>query len=191
MLEFIPYANYGDILIQHTIAGGKLIFDLAPLGSLQPGNSWTITYNVKLSPEACTAASSSTVSPPVTSAGETELNVMAAGSESSRILQIIDSLSRNKTKLEAKLESIKKQQGTFDKGNASMESSTTSIAGTNYTLNNYTNISTGETLNEQLNATGFLVLSEYTRSDQVRSPDHDIRYERRGALGLLYLLADQ
>jgi uncharacterized repeat protein (TIGR01451 family) len=164
MLEFIPYAHYGDILISHTIVGSKLIFDLAPLGSLQPGNSWTITYNVKLGPEACTTVPRSTVSPPATSDEETELNVMAAGSESTRILQIIDSLSRNKTKLEAKLESIKKQQGTFDKGNASIESITTSIAGTNYTRNNYTNISTGETLNEQLDATGFLVLSEYTRS---------------------------
>jgi len=164
MLEFIPYAYYGDILIQHTLEGGKLIFDLAPLGSLLPGNSWTITYNVKLSPEACTSDSGSTVSPPVASAGETKLNVMAAGSENTRILQIIDSLSRNKTKLEVKLESIKKQQGTFDKDNASVESSTTSIAGTNYTRNNYTNISTGETLIEQLDSAGFLVLSEYTRS---------------------------
>jgi len=163
MLEFIPYAYLGDILIQHTIAGGKLIFDLAPLGSLQPGNSWMINYNVKLSPEACTSDSGTTVSPPIVSAGETELNVMAAGSESISILQIIDSLSRNKTKLEAKLENIKKQQSAFDKGNASVDSSKTNITGTNYTRNNYTNISTGERLSEQLDATGLLVLSEYSR----------------------------
>jgi len=164
MLEFIPYAYYGDILIQHTIEGGKLIFDLAPLGSLQPGNSWIIIYNVKLNSEACTSDTGTTVSPQVASAGETELNVMAAGSENTGILQIIDSLSRNRTKLEVKLESIKKQQSTFDKGNASIESSTISITGTNYTRNNYTNISTGERLSEQLDATGLLVLSEYTRS---------------------------
>ncbi len=163
MLEFIPYAYYGDILIQHTIAGGRLNFDLGPLGSLQPGDSWTITYNVKLSPEACNAASSSTVSPPVITAGETKLNVMAAGSEPVNMLQMIDALSRNKTKLEAKLQSIKKHRDTFDKAKATVGSGTKSIAGTNYTLINYTNISTGETLNEQLNATGFLVLSEYTR----------------------------
>jgi uncharacterized repeat protein (TIGR01451 family) len=164
MLEFIPYAYYGDILIQHTIAGGKLIFDLAPLGSLQPGNSWMINYNVKLSPEACNADSGNTVSLPVASAGAKELNVMAAGSEGTGILQIIDSLSRNKTKLEAKLESIKKQQSAFDKDNASAMSSTTKIAGMNYTRINYTNIITGERLSEQLDAAGFLVLSEYTRS---------------------------
>ena len=164
MLEFIPYAYSGNTLIQHTIEGSNLNFDLGPLGSLQPGNSWTITYNVKLSPDACSAASSSTVSPPVITAGETKLNVMAAGSDPANILQMIDALSRNKTKLEAKLESIKKQRDTFDKANATLESGTKSIAGTNYTLNNYTNISTGETLNEELNATtGFLVLSEYTR----------------------------
>ena len=53
MLVFIPPAKYGDIVIQHTIEGDKLIFDLAPLGPLEPGNSWAITYKVKLSPEAC------------------------------------------------------------------------------------------------------------------------------------------
>ena len=145
------------------MTGGNLIFDLGPLGSLQPGNSWTITYNVKLSPEACNAASTSTTLPPIIAADETKLKVMAAGSDPANMLQIIDALSRNKTKLEAKLESIKKQRDTFDKAGAALESGIKSIAGTNYTLNNYTNISTGETLNEQLNATGFLVLSEYTR----------------------------
>ncbi len=163
MLEFIPYAQYGDILIQHSTTGGKLKFDLAPLGSLQPGNSWTITYNAKLSQEACNAA---TVSSPVIIAGETKLNVMAAGSDSTSILQIIDSLSRNRTKLEAKLESIKKQLGKFDKGNASLESSAKCIAGTNYTRCNYTNISIGESLSELINATGFLLSSDYTRSNK-------------------------
>ena len=167
MLEFIPYAYSGNTLIQHTIDGSNLIFDLGPLGSLQPGDSWTITYNVKLSPEACSAASTLTTLPPVITAEETKLKVMAAGSEPVNMLQMIDSLSRNKTKLEAKLESIKKQRDIFDKANATLESGTQSIAGMNYTLNNYTNISTGETLNEELNATtGFLVLSEYTRPDK-------------------------
>ena len=101
--------------------------------------------------------------PPVIIAGETKLNVMAAGSNPANIVQIIDALSRNKTKLEAKLNSIKKLRDTFDKAGASVKSGTRSIAGTNYTLNNYTNISTGETLKEELNATGFLVLSEYIR----------------------------
>ena len=162
MLEFIPAAKYGDITIQPTIAGGTLTWDLSSLGSLQPGNSWTITYNAKLSPEACDAASSTTL-PPVITVGDTKLSVMAAGSDPANLLQMIDSLYRNKTKLEVKLESIKKERGTFDKTNATLESGTKSIAGTNYTLNNFTNISTGETLNEQLNATGFLVSSEYTR----------------------------
>jgi hypothetical protein len=134
---------------------------------LQPGDSWTITYDVKLSPEACSAASTLTTLPPVITAEETKLKVMAAGSEPANMLQMIDALSRNKTKLEAKLESIKKQRDIFDKANATLESGTQSIAGTNYTRNNYTNISTGETLNEELNATtGFLVLSEYTRPDK-------------------------
>ncbi|MGB5099307.1 MAG: SdrD B-like domain-containing protein [Methanothrix sp.] len=164
MLEFIPYAHYGDILIQHTIVGSNLNFDLGPLGSLQPGDSWTITYNVKLRPDACKAASSITILPPITATGDTSLNVMAAGSDPADILQIIDALSRNKTKLEAKLKSIKKQRDAFDKANATLESGIKSISGTNYTLSNYTNFSTGETLDEVLNATTvFLVLSEYTR----------------------------
>ncbi|MCK9567114.1 MAG: SpaA isopeptide-forming pilin-related protein, partial [Methanothrix sp.] len=164
MLEFIPYAHYGDILIQHTIVGSNLNFDLGPLGSLQPGDSWTITYNVKLRPDACKAASSITILPPITTTGDTSLNVMAAGSDPADILQIIDALSRNKTKLEAKLKSIKKHRDAFDKANATLESGIKSISGTNYTLSNYTNFSTGESLDEVLNATtGFLVLSEYTR----------------------------
>jgi len=88
---------------------------------------------------------------------------MATESDPANIQQIIDALSRNKTKLEAKLKSIKKQRDAFYKAGAALETGTKSIAGTNYTLNNYTNISIGESLNEQLNATGFRVLSEYTR----------------------------
>jgi hypothetical protein len=163
MLEFIPPAKYGDIVIEHTIAGGNLILDLTPIGSLEPGRFWTITYNVKLRPEACNKASSITTLPPIITDGETILSVMAAESDPPNILQMIDALSRNKTKLEAKLESIKKQRDTFYKAGAALKSGTKSIAETNYTLNNYTNISTGETLQEQFNATGFLVFSEYSR----------------------------
>ena len=87
MLVFIPPAKYGDIVIQHTIEGDKLIFDLAPLGPLEPGNSWAITYKVKLSPEACSGASSITTLPPIITAGDTKLNVMAAASDPANILQ--------------------------------------------------------------------------------------------------------
>ncbi len=163
MLEFIPPAKYGDTVIQHDIIGGNLILDLTPIGSLEPGRSWTITYNVKLRPEACNKASSITTLPPIITDGETILSVMAAESDPANILQMIDALSRNKTKLEAKLESIKNQRDTFYKAGATLKSGTKTIAETNYTLNNYTNISTGETLQEQLNATGFLVFSEYSR----------------------------
>jgi hypothetical protein len=163
MLEFIPYAYCGDFLIQHTFDGGNLIFDLSSLGSLPPGDSWTVVYNVKLSPNACSAASTPISLPTIASADETKLKVMGTVSSPADLLPIIDALSRNKTKLEAKLESIKKKRDTFNKTSAVLESKMRSIAATNYTLINYTNISTGETLNEQLNATGFLILSEYTR----------------------------
>jgi uncharacterized repeat protein (TIGR01451 family) len=163
MLEFIPYAYCGDILIQHTFEGGKLIFDLGPLGSLKPGDSWTIVYNVKLSPNACSSISTSTTLHDIASADETKLKVMDTGSCHADLLKIIDSLSRNKTKLQAKLESIKKKREAFKKAGVAVESGISCIAGTNYTLTNCTNISTGETLNEQRNATGFLVLSEYIR----------------------------
>ncbi len=166
MLEFIPYAYSGNTLIQHSIEGSNLIFDLGPLGSLQPGDFWTITYGVKLSPDACSAASTSTNLPPIVAADETKLKVMGAGYDPVNIVQLIDALYRNKTKLQAKLKSIKKHRDIFDKANATPESYIKSIDGANYTFNNYTNISTGETLNEQLNATGFLVLSEYNRPNK-------------------------
>ncbi|MDD4448399.1 MAG: SdrD B-like domain-containing protein, partial [Methanothrix sp.] len=167
MLEFIPYAYFGDIVIQHTFDGGNLIFDLSPLGSLQPGDSWTLTYNVKLSPDACSAVSKITTLPPILAPDETRLGTMAARSDPSNIMQLIDALSRNKTKLEAKLKSIKKQRDFFDKANATSYSDIKSIAGANYTLKNFTNISNGETLSEVLNkTTGFVVLSEFNRPDK-------------------------
>jgi len=167
MLEFIPYAHFGETLIQHKFEGGNLIFDMSPLGSLQPGESWTLTYNVKLSPDACSAVSKITTLPPILASDETRLGTMAARSDPPNIMQLIDALSRNKTKLEAKLKSIKKQRDFFDKANATFYSDIKSIAGANYTLNNFTNISNGEKLSEVLNkTTGFMVLSEFNRPDK-------------------------
>jgi uncharacterized repeat protein (TIGR01451 family) len=130
---------------------------------LQPGNSWTVVYNVKLSPDACSEVSTSTALPTIAISNETILKVMEARSSPSDLVQMIDALSRNKTKLETKLESIKDKRDKFDKTNVALESEMRCIASRNCTLINYTNISTGETLNEQLNATGTPIITEYTR----------------------------
>ena len=169
MLEFVPYAYSGNTQIQHTFEGGNIVFDLSPLGSLQSGESWTIVYRVKLSPYACTSDFTPTSSAPMAAADETKLKVMAVESDisnPSEIVQLIDALSRNKTKLEAKLNSIKRHKDAFDKANSTLESGIKSIAAMNFTSNNYTNVSSGEWLNELLNAAGSLVFSEYSRPDK-------------------------
>ncbi|MDD4650810.1 MAG: SdrD B-like domain-containing protein, partial [Methanothrix sp.] len=169
MLEFVPYAFSGNTQIQHTFEGGNIVFDLEPLGSLQPGDSWTISYKVKLSSYACTAEFSPASFAPIVASNETKLKVMAVEnglSNPSEIVQRIDALSRNKTKLEAKLKSIKGHRDAFDKANSTLESGIKSIAAMNFTSKNYTNISGGERLNELLNATGSLIHSEYSRPNK-------------------------
>jgi len=169
MLEFVPYAYSGNIQIQHTFEGGNIVFDLEPLGSLPPGDSWTLAYKVKLSPDACPAGFTPASSAPIVAADETKLKIMAVEnglSSPSEIVQLIDALSRNKTKLEAKLKSIKGHRDAFDKANSTLESGIKSIAAMNFTGNNYTNISGKDRLIELLNATGFLVYSEYSRPDK-------------------------
>ena len=172
MLEFVPYAYSGNTQIQHIFEGGNIVFDLGPLGTLQPGDSWTIIYRVKLSPNACTSDFTPTSSIPMIAADETKLKVMAVEdgrSNPSVIVQLIDALSRNKTKLEAKLKSIKRNRGAFDKANSTQVSGIRSIAGINLTSNNYINVSSGYQFYELLNANGSLAFSEYIRPDKYDS----------------------
>ena len=186
MLEFILYAYSGNTLIQHKFESGNLLFDLGPLGSLQPGDSWTLAYNVKLNPDACSAVSKIATLPPILAPDETKLKTMAARNGPSNIVQLIDALSRNKTKLEAKLKSIKRERDIFDKANATVHAEIKSIVAANYTLSNFTNTSNGEAISELLNkTTGFVVLSEFNRPDK-----HDLlvtTYDMKGeAISDLY-----
>lgn len=130
------------------------------LGMLEPKKSKVVILTAVVDPGLCPGqdiVNSGTSS----TDNERELNVQASERESSDLLQIIDALTRNKTKLEAKLKSIMAHRDAFNKTFGTIKSSTKIVG--NYTQNNYTNISTGEILTEELNATDFLVWSEYFR----------------------------
>jgi len=130
------------------------------LGTLEPKESKVVILTAIVDPGLCPGqniVTSDTRAPE----NEIKLNVQAAERRSSNLPQIIDSLTRNKTKLEAKLKSIMAHRDAFNKTFGTIKSSIKTID--NHTRNNYTNISTGEILIEELNATGFLVWSEYLR----------------------------
>ncbi len=159
------------------INGNSLTWDLGTLG---PQESREILLRAVVDPTVCPLEGGMTVLTSLPPAGG-ELSIMAAESDPEHIQEIIDALTRNKTKLEVKLESIKKHRDAFNKTRAIMISSTKVVAGANHTLNNYTDVTTGESLSEvasgeslsevasgeslseELNATGFLIRSEYRR----------------------------
>ena len=72
-------------------------------------------------------------------------------------------LARNKTKLEVKLDNIRMHRDAFNKTLAGMNSTVKIIEGAKYTLNNYTDVLTDESLSEQFNASGVLVATEFAR----------------------------
>lgn len=140
-----------------SVSGSVLNWDL---GTLEPKESKVVILTAILDPGLCPGQNIVSLDTRATDY-ERELNVQAAERESSNILEIIDSLTMNKTKLEAKLKSIMAHRDAFNRTFGTIKSSIKTIG--NYTRNNYTNISTGEILTEELNATGFLVWSEYFR----------------------------
>jgi len=71
--------------------------------------------------------------------------------------------ARNKTKLEVKLDSIRKHRDAFNKTLAAMSSTVKIIDGAKYTLNNYTYVLTGESLSDQFNSSDVLVATEFAR----------------------------
>jgi len=138
-----------------SVSGSVLNWDL---GTLLPMESKVVILTAIVDPGLCPGQN---IVSSDTRATDNELSVLAAERESSNLPEIIDSLTRNKSKLEAKLKSIMSHRDAFNKTFGTIKSSTKIIG--NYTQNNYTNISTGEILIEELNATGFLVWSEYYR----------------------------
>lgn len=143
-----------------SINGNMLTWNLGTLGAHE--ESEKIILKAQVDPSLCPKKN---VISTGTSSSETDgkLKILAAASDPTNLPQIIDALSRNKTKLEVKLDSIRTHRDAFNKTRATLTQSTKTIAGANFTLNNYTNVSTGERLTEQLNSTGFLVASEYAR----------------------------
>lgn len=154
------YDHSGTQPKPESVSGNVLNWNL---GTLLPMESKVVILTAVVDPGLCPGRNivSSDTS---TTDKERELKVQAAERESSNLPKIIDALARNKTKLEAKLKSITAHRDAFNKTYGTIKSSTKIIG--NYTLNNYTNISTGEILTEELNATGFLVWSEYYRPDK-------------------------
>ncbi|MCX6677953.1 MAG: hypothetical protein NTU95_08435 [Methanothrix sp.] len=171
-------AEIGEVELVDTLSPGLIYKDASPkpdsingnmlvwnLGTLGPQGSPTDSRVIILQAADADLCPNPAIiiSPPRASNEEERLSVLAAASGSDNLLQIIDALTRNKTLLEVKLDGIRKHRDAFSENRANLTSTARTIAGTNLTLNNYTNVSTGETLNEQLNATGFLIASEYRR----------------------------
>ncbi|MDM7934925.1 MAG: SdrD B-like domain-containing protein, partial [Methanothrix sp.] len=192
----ITVENTGDAVIEgvtlvDTLSPGLIYSDADPQPSDVSGNiiTWDLEY---LEPRASTSITLwAIVDPslcpgqfvPVQAVPEGELSVMAATSESPDLTRIVEGLSRNRTKLEEKLKVIRRYRDSFDRAGAALISRTFVMAGENYTLNTYTNLSSGENLTETRNSTGFLLSSEYERpvkQDMLRTeygPGGEVVYE--------------
>ena len=134
------------------------------LGTLGPHESGQVILKAQVDPTLCPGQGVTTTEASSTST-EDQLRVLSATIEPANLPAIMESLTRNKTKLEVKLDRIRLHRDAFNKTHATLNSTAKTILGLNYTLNRYMNISIGESLTEQLNATGFLVAVEYARLD--------------------------
>ncbi len=134
------------------------------LGTLGPHESGQVILKAKVDPTLCQGQSVTTTETSSTSTAD-QLKVQSAAMEPANLPAIMESLTRNKTKLEVKLDSIRLHRDAFNKTHATLNSTAKTILGVNYTLNRYMNISTGESLSEQLDAIGSLVAVEYARGD--------------------------
>ncbi|MCQ8902473.1 MAG: SpaA isopeptide-forming pilin-related protein [Methanothrix sp.] len=143
------------------------------LGDLEPGAYVVITLKAKVESDVCTRQSFTPSDEqngkrglaPSDTQGE-RLTIMAASPVDQ---ELIDSLYRNMTRLEAKLSYVRKYRDTFDKANASLIVSNVTLNGSVYTLMNYTNISTGDVLTEAYNFSGALAWSLLVRPQKYDS----------------------
>nr|WP_175265962.1 SdrD B-like domain-containing protein [Methanothrix thermoacetophila] len=143
------------------------------LGALEAGASVVITLTATVESDVCTRQSFTPsdeqnqkrgLAPPVT--GEERLTIMAASPVDQ---ELIDSLYRNMTRLEAKLNYVRKYRDTFDKVNASLVISNVTLNGSVYKLMNYTNTTTGDVLTEAYNSSGALAWSLLVRPQKYDS----------------------
>ena len=131
------------------------------LGTLEPQQSVQVVLKAQVDPSLCPDNNAQTSEGVI--ANPNQLNVLSASSEPSNLPQIMEALGRNKTKLEVKLDSIRKHRDAFNKTLAAMSSTVKIIDGAKYTLNNYTYVLTGESLSDQFNSSGVLVATEFAR----------------------------
>ncbi|MCX8206489.1 MAG: hypothetical protein N3G75_01475, partial [Methanothrix sp.] len=143
------------------------------LGDLAQGKSVVITLTATVESDVCTRQSFTPsdeqnqkrglAQPPT---GEERLTIMAASPVDQ---ELIDSLYRNMTRLEAKLSYVRKYRDTFDKANATLIVSNVTMNGSVYTLMNYTNTTTGDVLTEAYNSSGALAWSLLVRPQKYDS----------------------
>jgi len=140
------------------------------LGELEGGASVVIKLNATVESDVCTRQSFTpsdeqnqkrvATSATQPSTQEERLTIMAASPVDQ---ELIDSLYRNMTRLEAKLNYVRKYRDTFDKANASLVISNVTLNGSVYRLMNYTNTTTGDVLTEAYNSSGALAWSLLVR----------------------------
>ncbi len=123
------------------------------LGTLGPHESRQVILKAQVDPTICLGQGVTTTETNSTSTTD-KLKVQSATMEPANLPVIMESLTRNKTKLEVKLDRIRLHRDAFNKIHATLNSTARAILGVNNTLNRYTNISTGEILSEQLDAIG-------------------------------------
>ena len=131
------------------------------LGILEPQQSVQVVLKAQVDPSLCPDNNAQTSEGVI--ANPNQLSVLASSREPSNLPQIMEALGRNKTKLEVKLDSIRKHRDAFNKTLAAMSSTVKIIDGAKYTLNNYTYVLTGESLSDQFNSSGVLVATEFAR----------------------------
>ncbi len=142
------------------IDGNKLTWNL---GTLTPHQTAEVALTAQVDPSLCPNQNVLTSEGIIATNTGNQLGVLAVSGDPANIQQIIDALTRNKTKLEVKLDNIRMHRDAFNKTLAALNTSVKIIDGAKYTLNNYTNVTTGESLSEQFNVTGVLVATEFSR----------------------------
>jgi len=147
--------------VPNVIDGNKLTWNL---GTLTPQKNVQFALMAQVDPSLCPNQNVLTPEGIIANTNtQNQLSVLAASNEPGNLPQIMDALARNKTKLEVKLDNIRMHRDAFNKSLAGMNSTVKIIEGAKYTLNNYTNVLTHESLSEQFNVSGVLVATEFAR----------------------------
>ncbi|WP_369425674.1 DUF7507 domain-containing protein, partial [Methanothrix sp.] len=179
-------STINDVTVVDTLPPGTLYVSANPapsgvsgsvitwnLGALDPGASVVITLTATVESDVCERQSFTPsdeqnqkrgAAPPAT--GEDRLTIMAASPVDQ---ELVDSLYRNMTRLEAKLNYVRKYRDSFDKTNATLIVSNVTLNGSVYTLMNYTSTTTGDVLTEAYNSSGALAWSLLVRPQKYDS----------------------